>query len=94
MDYLLKLVPKTSILVYAVRLVSFFRVNKHHFQTIVDLIMEAEDKFDTGEERAAWVKAQARELLRISAPYLVDIVVGLAVGWLGRLGFIHLKSME
>lgn len=96
MNTLLKLMPKTNIIVFVIRIVSFFQANKRHFQQVVDLIMEAEDKLSDkpGEERGAWVKEQARQLLDISAPYLIDIIVGLAVGWLGKNGYIHLKSME
>lgn len=94
MEYLLKLVPKTTLIVYVVKIVSFFRVNKRHFQTVVDLVMEAEKKFDNGADRSEWVKTQVGNLLRISAPYIVDIIVGLTVGWLGKGGFIHLKKMQ
>lgn len=82
------------VLVWVVRAVSLFQLHKDDFAKVLDLVREAEEKFESGVDKSEYVKTQAKQALRISAPYLVDLVVGLAVGYLGKKGDIKLGTME
>jgi hypothetical protein len=59
------------------------------FQKVVDLIKEAEKMFDNGADRAKWVKDKLVELFAIATPFILNLLVEMAVAYAKDKGYIH-----
>lgn len=46
----------------------------------------------TGEQRKAWVLGQMHDALPHVGQWVLDLLVGLAAGYAGRKGWIHLSK--
>ena len=83
-----------KIIFWLVKAVSFYKLNKDSFDMLLSWVRQAETAFEKGEDKSAYVKGKVKTILQVSAPYLVDLLVALAVGYLGKKGEIHLGGME
>lgn len=75
-----------TVVVWVIRAVSFYKMNKEHFDQVVDWVREAEVKFEDGMSKSEYVRAKIRATFKIAAPYLQELLLSLAVGYLGKLG--------
>ena len=62
---------------------------------VLDWVRQAEHDLQalaTGAERKDWVVAQLRTAMPNLGQWVVDLLVGLAAGYCGRKGWIHLSK--
>lgn len=62
------------------------------WESVKDLVLTAENRPITGEQRGEWVAGQVRDLLGYLAPYARQLLIGLAVAWLRQKGLIEAKG--
>jgi hypothetical protein len=71
-------------------------LSKADIETVIGWVIKAENDttLGSGAEKGRWVKQQVLKFLKISAPYLVELVVSIAVGIAARNGWIHLSKIK
>lgn len=87
-----------SMAMWIIRAVSYWKVHKKEFEMVLDWVREAEVKYEDGMTKAEYVREKIKAVLKIAAPYLQELVLSLAVGYLGKLGpdngGIHLGTLK
>ena len=70
-------------------------VNGSQWSQVLDWVKSAETDMQaltTGSQRKAWVMEQLRSIAPKLGPWALDLIVGLAAGYAGRRGWIHLSK--
>ena len=62
------------------------------FDQIVDWVRIAETTNKIGTEKALLVKNQISELINILIPWIIDLLVALAVAYATKMGWINQKK--
>lgn len=58
------------------------------FSKIIEWIRRAEETFKNGADRAAWVKEQIMNVLKISTPFVMNLLVEMGVAFAKKKGWI------
>ena len=69
-------------------------VREKDFHQVVQFVQEAEvdSKLSTGEERRNRVRDRILDRARQVAPFAIDTLIGLAVGYANRAGLINVRN--
>ena len=70
-------------------------VNGSQWSQVLELVKVAEKDLEaltTGDQRKAWVMGQLRSIAPKLGQWALDLIVGLAAGYAGRKGWIHLSK--
>ena len=70
-------------------------VNGSQWSQVLDWVKSAETDMQaltTGSQRKAWVMEQLRSIAPKLGQWALDMIVGLAAGYAGRKGWIHLSK--
>ena len=62
-----------------------------NFNSIVEWVLEAEAKFNSGTDKAEWVKKQIADILKVALPWVLNVSVELAVAYAKKQGLIPNK---
>lgn len=66
---------------------------QENFQKIVGWVLDAEQRYNEGGLKAKWVREQIREVLKVTTPWIVNLLLELAVAYATKQGLIN-KSRE
>ena len=73
------------------RLIRWFVGKNVDFDQIVDWVRIAETTNKNGTAKALLVKNQISELINILIPWIIDLLVALAVAYATKMGWINKK---
>lgn len=82
-------------ILFLIKALTFVRMHDIDLEKVLAWIKEADQKEGmTGEEKSEFVRGRISEVLRVSAPYAIDMIIGLAVGLAAKEKSISISRLS